>query len=166
MTVLAGVASALLVAVLIRPASGRRRLIARPVAVTLRSPRAKRVHQLAAAVAGLAVLLVLGVPWGLPIAVVVFAGLPTVLARMEPASVPRRRERIVADLPLTVDLLAACLRAGRPPGDALAAVAAAVGGPLGARLTEVEPRLRLGAEPADAWAVLEEEPGCAVLSPR
>jgi Flp pilus assembly protein TadB len=71
---------------------------------------------------------------------------------------------MIADLPLTVDLLAACLRAGRPPGEALAAVATAIGGPLGARLTEVEQRLRLGAEPADAWELLDEEVGCAALA--
>ena len=163
MTVLAALASGLLVALLVPPAAGLRRLTP-PAPTSPRTPRVSRLHRAATAVVALAVLLVVGLPWGLPLAGVAFAGVPVALAKMEPASVRRRRERILADLPLAVHLLAACLRAGRPPGDALSAVAAAVGGPLGARLNEVEQRLRLGAEPADAWAVLEEEPGCAVLS--
>ena len=163
MTMLAALASGLLAALLVRPASGLRRLT-RSTLTSPPSPRVSRLHRLAAAVVALAVLLIVGLPWGLPVAAFAFAGVPIALAKMEPASVRRRRERILADLPLAVDLLAACLRAGRPPGDALSAVATAVGGPLGARLTEVEQRLRLGAEPADAWAVLEEEPGCAVLA--
>jgi Flp pilus assembly protein TadB len=163
MTALAALASGLLVALLVRPASGRRRLT-RPVSTGPRYARVRRLHRVAAAVVALAVLLIFGVPWGLPVAVIAFAAVPVALAKLEPASVRRRRERIVADLPLAVDLLAACLRAGRPPGDAVAAVASAVGGPLGARLTEVEQRLRLGAEPADAWAVLDGEPSCTVLS--
>src|SRR5262245_36783880 len=163
MTAFAALASGLLVALLVRPSPGRRRLT-RPAPAGPRSARIGRLHRGAAAIVALAVLLVFGLPWGPPVAGVVFAGVPVALARMEPATVRRRRERIVADLPLAVDLLAACLRAGRPPGDALAAVATAVGGPLGARLIEVEQRLRLGAEPADAWAVLDVEPGCAVLA--
>jgi Flp pilus assembly protein TadB len=74
-----------------------------------------------------------------------------VLRRLEPRTVRRRRERLAADLPLVVDLLAACLVAGRPPTDALGAVAAAVGGPLADELDNVTARLRLGADPVNVW---------------
>lgn len=170
MTLLAALASAVLATLLIHPAPGRRRLTTRslpsPISRWGQStpPHVRRLHRLGAAVAALAALLIIGLPWGLPFAAATLAGVPVVLGRLEPVSVRRRRERIIADLPLTVDLLAACLRAGRPPGEALAAVATAIGGPLGARLTEVEQRLRLGAEPADAWELLDEEAGCAALA--
>ncbi len=123
----------------------------------------RRTHRVAGGLAAVALLLVVGVPWGLLPAIAALGGIPRLLARIEPAEVRRRRERTVADLPLAVDLLAACLRAGRPPVEALAVVAAAIGGPLGELLTEVEQRLRLGADPADAWQLVAAEPGTAPL---
>jgi Flp pilus assembly protein TadB len=74
-----------------------------------------------------------------------------VLPRLEPRAVRQRRARLAADLPLAVDLLAACLVAGRPPTAALPAVAAAVGGALAAELDGVSARLLLGADPARVW---------------
>ena len=53
-----------------------------------------------------------GGPLGLIGGVVVAIGCVSVLARMEPKAQRRRRARLVADLPLAVDLLAACLRGG------------------------------------------------------
>lgn len=137
---------------------GQWRNRARPV-----SPSDRRMHRIAAGLVAVALLLVLGVPWGIAPAVAALGGVPLVLARIEPAQVRRRRARVVADLPLAVDLLAACLRAGRPPADALAVVAVAIGGPLGELLTEVEQRLRLGADPGDAWQLVAAEPGTAPL---
>ncbi|MGY1855132.1 type II secretion system F family protein [Modestobacter sp. SYSU DS0290] len=57
-----------------------------------------------------------------------------------------------ADLPVACDLLAVCLAAGTPVGEALAAVAGAVPGPLGDRLEQVAALHRLGATPQRAWA--------------
>lgn len=85
------------------------------------------------------------------------------LRRREPPQERRRRERMAADLPFAVDLLAACLRAGRPVDGALDATAQAVGGPLGDHLAEVSGRLRLGAAPAAAWAVPSDVPAVAAL---
>jgi Flp pilus assembly protein TadB len=65
---------------------------------------------------------------------------------------------------LAVDLLTACLRAGRPPQQALALVATAVRGPLADVLTKVAHHLALGADPADAWAHLRSEPACAPVA--
>ncbi|MFF5296849.1 type II secretion system F family protein [Paractinoplanes globisporus] len=92
--------------------------------------------------------------WGLPIGVAAGVGVERLLRRQEPAA--RRRERLaaVSDLPLAADLLAAALRAGAPVDRAAAAVADALGGPLGERLRRTARSLRLGAEPAEAWAHL------------
>ena len=87
-----------------------------------------------------------------------------VLARMEPAERRRRTARLLADLPVALDLLAACLSGGVPWGDAVDAVAAAIGGPLGAELRGVSVQVRLGADPAVAWLALVREPGLAPLA--
>lgn len=82
-----------------------------------------------------------------------------VLHRLEPAAVRRRRERLEADLPTAVDLLEACLLAGRPPTEALAAVAAAMAGPLTDDLGVVIVRLRLGADPVTVWREVAQPGG-------
>ncbi len=78
-------------------------------------------------------------------------GLSWWLGRLEPPSVTRDRELTARDLPVAVDLLAACAYVGRPPEQSLAIVASAVGGPLGARLEAVTARLALGADPHGEW---------------
>ena len=127
-------------------------------------PACPPIHRWSAAVAALAALLLFGFPLGLVIAPAIAFGLPLALNRLEPAAVRRRRARIAADLPLTVDLLAACLRAGRPPQAAVATVATATGGPLADLLAGVGHRLALGIDPIDAWADLLKEPACAPLA--
>src|SRR4051794_9148671 len=57
-----------------------------------------------------------------------------------------------ADLPVACDLLAVCLEAGLGPTAALAAVSGAVREPLRSPLRRVAGLLRLGTEPAVAWA--------------
>ncbi|GAA1786121.1 type II secretion system F family protein [Streptomonospora arabica] len=86
---------------------------------------------------------------GLPIA----AALRWRLARGDRHTVSRAdRARMLAGLPVAVDLLVAGLRSGVALENALGAVAAAVGGPLGHSLGEVADQLRLGADPRAAWA--------------
>lgn len=124
-------------------------------------PRTRRLHRLTAGAAAVSVLLLLGLPWGpLPAAAAAY-WIPVVLSRLTPAVVRRRSARIVADLPLAVDLLAACLRAGRPPQAAVGTVGKALGGPVAELLAEVERRLNLGADPIEAWSCLLREPACA-----
>jgi pilus assembly protein TadC len=96
----------------------------------------------------------LGVAAGLVAAVVA----ARVLARIEPPARRRDRERLLADLPFTADLLAAALRAGAPTESGLRVVGTAVGGTLGRQLLQVADGLRLGLEPADAWAALRRLP--------
>jgi len=109
-------------------------------------------HLVAALVAGVGAGSVLGGWVGLLAGPLVAVGAYRFLARLEPAAVRRRRLRIVADLPLAVDLLVVCLEAGRPVGPAVAVVADAVGGPLGGELRRVGSRMGLGADPALVWA--------------
>jgi len=151
-----------------RPAPGRlarpherawRRFV--PRTGRTRTRRERGLHRLAAATSAGGLLLVFGLPWGLVLGAVAVVLVPILLRRFEPGADRRRAERIVSDLPMVVDLLAACLRAGRPVDDAVATVSVGVGGPLGESLTEVGRSLRLGADPVDAWGCLLAEPACA-----
>lgn len=64
------------------------------------------------------------------------------------------RERASVDLPLALDLLGSALRAGQPPSAAAAAVARAIGGPVGEALRAVSHAAALGAAPEVAWQPL------------
>ena len=64
------------------------------------------------------------------------------------------RERLLADLPLLLDLLSSCLVGGAALPEAARAVAAAVPGPAGRRLAGVAAMLAVGAPPHEAWAAL------------
>ncbi|WBB96554.1 type II secretion system F family protein [Solwaraspora sp. WMMA2080] len=112
-----------------------------------------------AALSGVAVLVIGGSWLSVPLAVATAVGVDRSLRRIEPPSVRRRRLRAAADLPLAADLLAAALRAGAPVDQAMVAVADALAGPLGSRLSRVARALRLGAEPAEAWRHLDAVPG-------
>ena len=105
--------------------------------------------------AGVAVAVLVGGWWSVPAGVITGAVLDRLLRRLEPAAVRAERLRMVANLPLAADLLAAALRAGAPVDSAVAAVADALGGPLGDRLHRVARVLRMGGAPAEAWAYLE-----------
>jgi len=76
-------------------------------------------------------------------------------AGREPRTAGRRRGR-EADpgLPLVLDLMAAALRAGRPVADALELAAPAGRADTAATLGRVARLLRLGADPAEAWAAV------------
>jgi pilus assembly protein TadC len=64
----------------------------------------------------------------------------------------------MSGLALTVDLLAAALRAGQPVDAALAAVAATADARTSAELGQVAGLLRLGADPLEAWEALLADP--------
>lgn len=108
---------------------------------------------------------------GLGVALLVGSGLGAVLgaltvplawrwlARLEPVAARRRRDQLQRDLPLLVDLLAACLRAGQAPGSALAAVAACLEpGPLREETARIVARLRLGGDPVAVWTTVGGHP--------
>ncbi|WP_285634836.1 type II secretion system F family protein [Actinoallomurus iriomotensis] len=95
--------------------------------------------------------------------VLITVGCIRVLSRLEPRAVRQRRARIISELPLAIDLLAACLRGGGAWHASVEAVAEAVGGPLGEALAGVAARVRLGADPAREWLNLANDPTLAPL---
>ena len=126
--------------------------------------RAMLTRRGAAALSGVAIAVLLGGPFGM------LAGLGTglacarLLASVEPRAVRERRARLVADLPIAIDLLAACLRGGSSWVESVEAVATALGGPLGAELRWVAAQIRLGADPVTTWLTLADEPAMAGLA--
>ena len=86
------------------------------------------------------------------------------LAALVTARLHARPQRAQANpaLALTLDLVAVALRAGQPLSEALAIAAPAVDGDRAERLIRVGGLLRLGAEPAEAWRVVDSD---AVLAP-
>ena len=101
---------------------------------------------------------------GCLLGLLVVAVVPRWLGRLEPAAVRADRRQLSADLPLAVDLLAACLAAGAAPSLGLASVAEAVGGPVGHHLERVATALRLGADPVAAWGPLTAHPALGPLA--
>ncbi|MBG0565243.1 type II secretion system F family protein [Actinoplanes aureus] len=147
-----------------RKPAGRRLSRVRPKpSATPAGTTDRRTRLLLAAFAGLTVAGFVGTWWGIPMGLGAGLGAERFLRRREPAEVRRERLRALADLPLAADLLAAALRAGAPVDRAAAAVADAMGGPLGARLQRIARSLRLGAGPAEAWAHLSDVTGAERL---
>jgi Flp pilus assembly protein TadB len=143
---------------------------ARPGTTAPRSPKAGRLGGggrptpgpsmlLAAAMCGLGAALVVGGWAGVVTGAGAAAVTVVVLRRLEPRAVRLRRERMAADLPTAVDLLAACLVSGRPPAAALGAVVEAVGGPLAEELQVVAVRLHLVPEVGGVWRGGGRPPG-------
>ncbi len=122
-------------------------------------PRPRDLTRISAVLAGLAVAVLIDGLWAVPAGIATGFVLDRLLRRLEPAAVRTERLRAAADLPLAADLTAAALRAGAPIDNATAAVADALGGPLGARLHRVARALRLGGTPAQSWSHLGELPG-------
>ncbi|HEY7487692.1 MAG TPA: type II secretion system F family protein [Streptosporangiaceae bacterium] len=126
--------------------------------------RAARMRRGVAALAGVACAVLLG---GLPGALA-GAGVALVCARLlsklEPRAVRKRRARLIADLPVAIDLMAACLRGGSSWAESVEAVATALGGPLGTELRRVAAQIRLGADPVATWMALAAEPAMASLA--
>ena len=86
-----------------------------------------------------------------------------VLGRTEDPAVVRRREELVADLPVGVDLLASCLDAGAAPESALVAVSRALGGPVGEEFLAIHHRLDIGVDPTQVWRSVASHPQLAPL---
>lgn len=91
---------------------------------------------------------------GLAGAVVVWV----VLGRTEDPALRRRREQLVADLPVAVDLLSACLATGAAPEHALLTVGNALGGPVGEELELIHHRLAVGMPPREVWRAVGQHP--------
>ncbi|MFJ3790654.1 type II secretion system F family protein [Kitasatospora sp. NPDC090091] len=118
--------------------------------------------------AGLVTATVLEGAAGLVVGVLLAAGLYRWLPR--PRSPAERRaaledEQLTRQLPLTAELLAACLGSAASPAVAVAAVGRSVGAPMGPRLVAIAAELALGAPPEVCWVRLgEEHPALAPLA--
>jgi pilus assembly protein TadC len=115
-------------------------------------------------VLGLAVALVVGGLPGIVVGVVAAIGARQGVRKLEPAHRKRIREERLTELPLLLDLLAVCLRAGMPLVGAVEAVAEVLGGPFRRDLATVAGLLRLGSPPAAAWAALADDPDLAPIA--
>ncbi|HEY5482909.1 MAG TPA: type II secretion system F family protein [Propionibacteriaceae bacterium] len=115
-----------------------------------------RTRGIAAAGAAVTSTLVLDIP--LPASLVLGTALGCVvfwvLGRLETGGAAATRAQLVSELPTALDVLAACVASGMPLRGATAAVASAVGGPLGERLASVVARTAAGFGDGDAWAPL------------
>ncbi len=107
---------------------------------------------------GAGVLFFAGLPVGWVASPVAAAVCWWATGRLEPPSVRRRRERLLASVPHAVDLMAACLAVGLSPAAALDQLVAAVDPPLADELGLVAARLRMGGDPAAVWRELTRHP--------
>lgn len=114
-----------------------------------------RVRVSSALLAGVAVAGLLGGAVGIvagPLAALACARL---LQRWDGAPDEAAEARAVAEqLPLLLELLAACLAGGATPLAAVDAVSVAADGPASVRLRRVADALRVGCPPGEAWRVL------------
>ena len=122
-----------------------------------------RLRYAVSALAGFACVMLVGGTAGWIAGPLVTAACVRTLSRLEPRESRLRRTRIINDLPMAIDLLAACLRGGGAWHESVEAVAEALGGPLGTELSRVAARIRLGADPAEEWLSLTAEPALASL---
>lgn len=137
----------------------------RTLAVAGRAPRVRLgavARPGAALLAGLGMGMSVGGGGGLVIGVLAAAAVHRLLGRLESAAHRASREQRAAALPVALDLLAICLRAGNPLVLAVETVADALPGPLAADLTAAARLQWLGADPVVAWAEHEQDP---VLAP-
>lgn len=137
--------------------------LASPIATARKAGRVpgrearSRTRWAASALAAVGVWCLVGGPVGSAMAVVALLAGPPALARLEPAGVRRRRERLTADAPQVADLLAAALASGSTLPGALRTVAQVVEEPAASIVRHATAHLELGAEPGSVWQSLEIE---------
>jgi pilus assembly protein TadC len=122
----------------------------------------RRLNTRAASVGlGLALALVVGGAVGVAAGLTAGVAADRLVSKLEPAGDRRRRDERATELPLTLDLLSVCLRAGMPLVAALETVATALPGPFSDDLHVIAELQRLGTAPAAAWAELASDPDLA-----
>ncbi|MGW2253535.1 type II secretion system F family protein [Kitasatospora sp. NPDC001660] len=121
-----------------------------------------------AAVVGSGAALLLGGGLGLLGGVVLAVGAYRALARARSPADRRaelEEELLTRQLPLSAELLAACLGSAASPSVAVMAVGRSVGAPMGPRLVAIGAELALGAPPELCWSRLgEQHPSLAPLA--
>lgn len=116
-----------------------------------------------ALLAGAGTAVVLGGPLAAPAGAVVAGGVGLAAARIEPRVTRLRREEVRRDLPHVVTLLAAALRSGVAPAQAIGLVCRALPGAAADRLVPLAARLELGGDPVLVWTGLPADDPLAPL---
>jgi Flp pilus assembly protein TadB len=122
-----------------------------------------RHRPLWAGLAGIAAVVFVSGPVGVPAGAAAAVATWIVIGRAEPAAVRARRRAVARDLPHVVALFAAALRSGAASADAIDQVCRALPGPASDRLAGVAARLSLGLDPAQVWASLADDPALVGL---
>ena len=104
--------------------------------------------------AGLALALLVTAPVGFVLGLAVGVGGPRLLRQLEPRQVRQEAAQLARDLPLALDLLAACLSGGAALATSVRAVADAMPGLCGRRFGQVAAAIAVGSSPAEAWSAL------------
>ena len=117
-----------------------------------------RLGLISGAAGVVAALAILGPVTGGVASVIVAPLVAAGAAHLARRSRSRPDSRRISGLALTVDLLAAALRAGQPVDAALAAVAVTADSRTSAELAQVAGLMRLGADPPEAWEALLADP--------
>ncbi|MDH6578982.1 type II secretion system F family protein [Kitasatospora sp. MAP5-34] len=127
-----------------------------------------RSEWLVPVLAGLGTVAVIGGPAGVVTGVLLGTAARRWLPRARSPDTCRaalEHERLTRQLPLTAELLAACLGSSSSPAAAAAAVAGSVGSPMSGRLAAVAAELSLGAPPERCWERLgADSPALAPLA--
>lgn len=111
----------------------------------------RRIRWWGTAVATSAALVSVPFPWSLPVAAALALACHVLLARMEPGSVRRRRERLLMQQPEVLDLLSASLEAGAPLRGAVRQIAEIAPEPSAQMLREVDAHVGVGFSETQAW---------------
>lgn len=153
MILTAALAAAAVAVLLSRPPSRHRleTLVPRPQAVG--PSRSAGTRAVLCALLGVLAWWLVGGLAGLVLGIALGAGGPPLLGHLDARNDPEE-ELTALQLPLALDLVGACLSGGAPLAQALASVAGAVGGPVGARLLRVSTALSVGALAEEAFAEL------------
>jgi Flp pilus assembly protein TadB len=164
MTGLAVLAAGIAAALVVRPPSLPPRRSTPSAESTRSAPDYRRaLPWLAVALAVVATSQLIGGLLGILVAAAVGVGVHLWISQAESGLSRRQRAEIERDLPFAVDLLVACVSAGRSPPAAVRAVADVIPGALGDRLREVSARLALGADHERVWRDLAADPALAPL---
>ncbi|MEV7772713.1 type II secretion system F family protein [Kitasatospora sp. NPDC086791] len=149
-------------------AGAREREAARRLTGAARPGVGRRRHLALVVGAGLAVALLVGGGTGLVVGVLAAAGVHRWSARARSPADRRaalEEELLTRQLPLSAELLAACLGSAALPSEAVSAVGRSVGAPMGPRLVTIGAELALGAPPELCWRRLgEQHPSLAPLA--
>lgn len=123
----------------------------------------RRHRLLSSLLCGAAVAVVVGGPAGSVGAVVGAIAAWITIGRSESPRERRRRAEVARDLPAVVTLVAAALRSGAAPGEAVLVVSDALPGAAAERLRPVVARLRLGVPDPAVWAEVARDRDLAPL---